>query len=837
MDLLRLSILAAVGAANIGVALIVFLRNKRSPANRAFAQAVFVIVLWLALDYAGDQPLFAPDALVLKRLTLAAGTLMGALLLYFALVFPSRDRKLTAGWRIFFAVGGALACITMLTSAVAARAEVTATGTTVVFGPFLPLFATWAVSGLVAMVTVFYREHRRAEGRLKTQIRYMLLGAALFATSSLVFGLLVPMLTGWYWPSRLVALSSILLVGFTAYAMVRHRLMDVRLVVLRSVAYTVLVAAVGAIMLLPAAFARANSTSDMSAPMNATFFVLGLVAVFAFQPVRRALERATDRFLYRQTYDPDQRLNQLGTAMSATLDIDDLGSLLARQLAESMRLSFAAVAYLHCDSAVAVGTGVVFSEADTRRLLASCQDAAMVVADDLQDRGECALLAEHQVRVLAPLVMDSVVLGAIILGPKQSGDIYSAQDLKFLEILGPEASIAMKNALLFDEKNQRVRELTALNGLAYALGQNTELKSVLDTAMQQVMTVTAADSGSIMLLDNDDMTLRIVASRGIPEDVVASTRTTVDEGISGWVAKTREPLILVDDTDPRFKQDLRRAEIVSAISAPIIFKDSLIGVLNLNRRSADLFTRENLNIVTSFAGQMAVVIENARLFGELENTTLGTIEALAAAVDAKDPHTFGHSKAVTDYCVAIGKKMKLPDNEIQTLHIAATLHDIGKIGVDGAILNKDGPLINDEWMEIRRHPAIAADILGSLEFLHDTVPLILFHHERFGGGGYPSGVSGEAIPLGARIISVADSFNAMTSNRPYRDAMSFEEAMDELIAHSGTQFDPDVVTAFLDALAEEGHGRPTRPRCHARPPAASHETLARRSFDGVRRSR
>jgi HD-GYP domain-containing protein (c-di-GMP phosphodiesterase class II) len=806
MELFRLTILGTVAVANIGLALVVFLRNRKSAANRAFAAAVFAILCWLILDFMGSAPAFASSALLLNRVIPAVGMLMGSLLLYFSLAFPHRSGPLPAAWRAFFALGGVLMATTVLSDLVVAKVSLTPTGTVIGFGPLFPLFASWALVGVLAMVVVFYRKYRRAEARLKTQIRYMLLGAALFATSSLAFGLLIPMLTGWYWFSQLVALSSILLVGFTAYAMVKHRLMDVRLVVLRSAAYTVLVAAVGAIMVLPAVVIRANSASGLGAPTDATFLVLSLVAVFAFQPVRGALEHATDGFLYRRTYNPDQLLNQLGTAMSATLDIEALGSLLAGQLAQSMRLSFAAVAYLRRECPVAVGTGVAFSDADARRLLASCQGTSMVVADDIQDGGECSpLLAELQVRVLAPLVMDGIILGAIVLGPKQSGEMYSSQDLKFLEILAPEASIAMNNALLFDERNQRVSELTALNELAYALGRNTELGPVLDSAIQQVMTVTAADSGSIMLLDSEDMTLRIVASFGIPARVVASTQPSVDAGIAGWVAKTREPLILVDDTDPRFKQELRRAEIVSAISVPIVFKDSLVGVLNVNRRySADIFTRENLSVVTSFAGQMAVVIENARLFSELENTTLGTIEALAAAVDAKDSYTAGHSKAVTDYAVAIGRKMRLSDDELQTLHIAAVLHDIGKIGVDGAILNKDGHLDEDEWVQIRRHPTMAADILSPLEFLRDSVPLILFHHERFGGGGYPSGVSGHAIPLGARIIAVADSFNAMTSNRPYRNALPHEQAIHELIASSVTQFDPDVVRAFLEVLDEEG---------------------------------
>lgn len=828
MELFRVGILGTAAVANIGVALIVFFRNRRSSANRAFAAAVLAIQFWLTLDFLASEPSLVSYMLPLNRATPAAGMLMGALLLYFALAFTKQNSPLSAGWWAFFAFGGALMGVTLLTDRVVAGITVASTSTGIVFGPLFPLFVVWALAGVVTMITVFFRGYRRATGRLRTQIRYMLLGAALFASSAILFGLIVPMITGWLWFSRLVALSSILLVGFTAYAMIKHRLMDVRLVVLRSAVYAVLVVAVGAIMLIPSILVGAAGPGAGSTA-NAVAFSLGLVAVLAFQPIRHVLERATDGFLYRRTYDPASLLSHLGTAMSATLEIDDLAYLLARELAANMRLSFAAVAYVRGDIPTAVGDGVTFDDTDARQLLNTCRGGGMVVADDLQDSGDCALvLREHQVRVLAPLVMDGTVLGALTLGPKRSGEIYSSQDIRFLEILGSEAALALKNAHLFDEKTQRVRELTALNELAHALGQPTELGSVLDAAMHQVMAVTAADSGSIMLLEKGDMTFRIVASRGIAPRVVSSSRSTVDEGIAGWVAKNRQPLILVDDTDPRFRAYLKRGEIVSAISAPIIFKDTLIGVLNVNRRSADLFTSENLNVVTSFAAQLGVVIENARLFAELESTTLGTIEALAAAVDAKDPYTFGHSRAVTDYSVAIALRMDLPEQEVQTLRIAATLHDIGKIGVEGSILNKNGPLTSEEWSQIRRHPTIAADILGSLEFLRETVPLILFHHERYGGGGYPSGVSGETIPLGARIISVADSFNAMTSDRPYRRAMSVEQAKNELVVHSGTQFDPDVVEAFIDALSGNGHAHrhSAKPRLRMRRAADGTEALA-----------
>jgi len=236
----------------------------------------------------------------------------------------------------------------------------------------------------------------------------------------------------------------------------------------------------------------------------------------------------------------------------------------------------------------------------------------------------------------------------------------------------------------------------------------------------------------------------------------------------------------------------------------VMAKDQVVGVLSVNRpMGTEAFTRESMHVVTSFAGQLGVAVENARLYVNLENTFLGTISALAAAVDAKDPYTFGHSNEVTVQAVAIAAAMGLKDDEIQMIRIAATLHDIGKIGIDGTILLKPGRLTEEERDIINRHPAIGADILAPLEFLRDAVPLVLFHHERYGGGGYPSGISGEAIPLGARIIAVADSFNAMISDRPYREALSVEAAIRELRENSGSQFDPVVAEVFIRLVSDD----------------------------------
>ena len=188
---------------------------------------------------------------------------------------------------------------------------------------------------------------------------------------------------------------------------------------------------------------------------------------------------------------------------------------------------------------------------------------------------------------------------------------------------------------------------------------------------------------------------------------------------------------------------------------------------------------------------------------EMRKTYLSTIRALTKAIDAKDHYTHGHSERVAQFTVAIGRAMKLPDDYLEKLEYVALLHDVGKVGISEYILNKPTRLLDEEMAAIREHSAIGAEIIKEVRLITDLADVIRYHHERIDGNGYPEGKKGEEIPLGARIVGVADSFDAMTTERVYREPLSLEEALEELVRCSGTQFDPDVVEVFV-GLIEKG---------------------------------
>jgi len=223
-------------------------------------------------------------------------------------------------------------------------------------------------------------------------------------------------------------------------------------------------------------------------------------------------------------------------------------------------------------------------------------------------------------------------------------------------------------------------------------------------------------------------------------------------------------------------------------------------VRNGLRRNAQM-RRESARIRTLEQTVKQQTMELQGLLRNLEQASAGTLEALVAALDAREHEMQAHSRRVADYTVYLAQHMGVLENELETIRQGAMLHDIGKIGVPDSILLKSGPLTAEEWMQMRRHPQIGFWILNGIDQLRPAAEIVLSHHERYDGTGYPSRLSGAEIPLGARIFAVTDTLDAITSLRPYHRGQSFEAAREEIAANSQAQFDPEVVNGFLDIPA------------------------------------
>lgn len=388
----------------------------------------------------------------------------------------------------------------------------------------------------------------------------------------------------------------------------------------------------------------------------------------------------------------------------------------------------------------------------------------------------------------------------IILEPFESVELHEAVD-SALTRQDDESELSRLRAIapLF-ESGREISSLDDVDRLAH---------QILNLAMEQ----TAADGGSLMLVDDKSDTLYIEASRGISPEIAVNARPRIGEGIAGWVAQHNLPMQIAPGTSPGILLNdaaLNRRDVASSISVPIVIAPPgtaerlTLGVLNLNKREGKRpFSQGDLDLLSLLCSQVAVALRSMQLYSNLRGAYLGIIRALASAVDAKDAYTAGHSERVSLYATSIARQMQLSDGHIEAIKHAGLLHDIGKIGVADAILKKPGRLTEDEFREMRNHAGLSHSILAPVDLPHDIKPMVRHHHEWYNGSGYPDGLAANDIPLGARILSIADAFEAMTSDRPYRLALPRTRAVKELQNYSGSQFDPHIVETFVETLPDK----------------------------------
>lgn len=320
------------------------------------------------------------------------------------------------------------------------------------------------------------------------------------------------------------------------------------------------------------------------------------------------------------------------------------------------------------------------------------------------------------------------------------------------------------------------------------------------TVVESACDLISSPRGSLMIHDPVTDELRIAASRNISREVIETTRIKPGLGIAGRAFQTGETIFVTDPAqNNQYKDFIGKEEQKDPfIAIPLKLKEKPFGVLNLHlSREKELFTDYDLKFLTLLAGETAITLENIKLYESLENFYLEMVQTLARVIDAKDSYTGDHAGRARQKARRLAEELHMPAQMLRYVEYAALLHDIGKIGIDGAILSKPGKLMNEEYEEIKKHPAIGYQILSPIHFLGPVSQMVLYHQEWFNGMGYPEGLKGEEIPLGARIVATIDAWDAMRSDRPYRKALSVEIAEDQLVKGSGRQFDPDVVKAFL----------------------------------------
>jgi len=344
-----------------------------------------------------------------------------------------------------------------------------------------------------------------------------------------------------------------------------------------------------------------------------------------------------------------------------------------------------------------------------------------------------------------------------------------------------------------------------LTEIGRKVGSVSELSQLVEQITQMTQHTIKASASSVLLLDVEKQELFFYVAEGKAGKALKQVRLSTQSGIAGWVARHGKPLIVNDVTkDERFDKGVDEATgftTGSIMCVPLVIQRRTIGVIEvLNKLDGSDFNEQDLEILVSVGSTAAMAIENTKLHQSVVDGYKSTIRALAAAIDAKDPYTRGHSQRVTEYALWGGVSIPMSQGELGLLEYAGILHDIGKIGMPDSILRKPGRLTPQEWDMVRRHPVIGANIINDIPFLEQARKLVLHHHEKYDGTGYPDGLVGNDIPIGARLLAVADSFDSMTSDRSYRAALSANRALNELHKCSGTQFCSVAVEAFVSGF-------------------------------------
>jgi len=350
----------------------------------------------------------------------------------------------------------------------------------------------------------------------------------------------------------------------------------------------------------------------------------------------------------------------------------------------------------------------------------------------------------------------------------------------------------------------KVERLALLSHLSQILNSTLDHKEIRRRAMEAATQLMKAEVGSLLLVDEEERQLYFEVALGDREKEIKTISLNFGEGIAGWVAQHGKPLIVnAPGKDRRFFKGVdERTEFKTRniICVPVKVKKKIIGVLEaINKNGKRGFDKEDLSLLTSLADQVAIALDNSRLYQELEEMFFQTADSLADAIEQRDPYTGGHIQRVTLYSQAIAKYLQLKPLERKWLKITSVLHDIGKIGIEDHILKKSTRLSPKEFDLIKHHSDIGAKIIGHIRQLKEIVPGVKYHHEQINGKGYPDGLRGKDIPILAKIVAVADTYDAMTTDRPYRKAMEKEAAIEELKRCSGTQLDKEVVEAFIHA--------------------------------------
>jgi len=662
----------------------------------------------------------------------------------------------------------------------------------------------------------------------RNRTMYLMIGLGIMAIFSVV-NVSVPLLALLPTDHLGVLLNALII----SYAILRFQLLNIRLVARRGLTYVILIGALVSIIagVVLIGFEFFAEQPPFIIILFAT--LIALLLILAARPIGQWVQKGIDRLFYRRTYDYRQAILGFGSKMGHILNLDELAKEMLPTMTKALSITQTSLLFQDSDSGD-FGVRFAYPKAKDKpgNDLSFNADSPAIAwldktgrpldpeqIDNLPEfkglwQEEKEQLTKSGLGLLYPLKSRDKLIGILALGEKESGGPYSHEDIELVASIANQAGIIIENAHLFTQAQVRANtdELTGLYNHRHfheRLEQEIARGSRFGTTFSLIML-----DIDVFKSYNDiyghlagDQVLRKIGH------YIGSSIRSIDLAFryGGEEFGIILPEARLDDA---YKVAERiRKTIESKTSSRAMPITASLGVANwpndgvmkeeiIGRADAALYhakqTGRNRTCLSSDILKPETPLIGTEL--EAQPRALSIIYALAATVDAKDSYTYGHSRKVSEYAVAMSEALKLSQDRMRTIRAAGLLHDIGKVGVPDSILNKKVPLVDEEWKPIKAHPELGVEILRHVIDLVNCLPAIMHHHERYDGRGYPTGLKGDKIPEEARILAIADAYDAMISPRPYRERLSSEKAINELRRCAGTQFDPELVDIFCSII-------------------------------------
>lgn len=645
--------------------------------------------------------------------------------------------------------------------------------------------------------------------------------------------------------------SNVIAAMFMAYAILRHQLLDIKVVIRKSVIYFIPTVIISAVYFLMITFAFQILHAGTTGSFISISLIVSIIAALLLQPFRDSLQNWIDRIFFREQYNAVRMIQRVSETASSVIDLEQLSQMIIDEITETLHIKRASLFLRHNgrkNYSIYYQTGMKLSPrtsiaSDHPLISQLALNDSVINQQDIDTNPkfkslwgqEKEVINSMEADIYIPLRAKGELLGFVSLGPKLSEQHYSSEEKQILLTLSNQVAVAVQNAQLYTTAQQeltqrreaeqrlqmQIKRLSALQNINMAITTNIDLQIPLYLLLEQVTDQLGVDAADVLLMDEENQQLFFVAGRGFQTEALKYTKLNVGEGLAGRAAELMSVVhinnLSKEITSLKQSPLLEGESFVSYYGVPLISKGKVQGVLELFHRSPLNPDAEWDSFLNTLTSETAIAVDNALLFRDLEKSNLDlavayetTLEGWARTLELRDRETQGHSQRVLDMTLRLARKLGFTDEEIIHVQRGALLHDIGKMGVPDSVLLKEGPLNDEEWEIMHKHPVYAYDMLSTIPFLRKAIDIPYCHHEKWDGTGYPRGLKGEEIPLSARIFAVVDVWDALRSDRPYRPAWSDEEALAYIKDQAGKHFDPAVVDAFLEIRNVEKRKRRTK---------------------------